>query len=249
VNTPSNFPPTKPDLRVLLDSTEQRTMAQTNCHQVGQIVSFDATKQTVSVQLQVLAVLADGSQVPYPLLTDCPVFVYSGGAAFITMPIAAGDPCLVLFNDRDLDNWFTTGNVVAPNSPRTHSLSDGLVLVGFRNLSNVIAGYSTTDVVIGIGTGKVAVKPDGTIGIANANGSVTVNADGSVTIVTTSGAFFKITTAGKLDLSIGGATFGAAMDALFTALTTWVNTGGTTPNPATVTALNAAKTLVDALLV
>ncbi len=39
-----------------------------------------------------------------------------------------------------------------------------------------------------------------------------------------------------------------ALDTLFTALTGWVNTGGTTPNAATVTAITAAKTLVDSLL-
>lgn len=229
MNTPPIAPPTKPDLRSLLDGTQQRTMAQMNCHQVGQVVSFDATKQTASVQLSVLAVLADGSQVPYPVLTDCPVFVYSGGGAVITMPIAAGDPCLVLFNDRDLDNWFTTGNVVAPNSPRSHSLSDGMVLVGFRNLSNVVASYSTADAVLQFAGSRVAIKANGNVEVVSANG-------GSVILTA------------KVGVSNGSGSLLSALDALCTALTSWVNTGGTTPNPATVAAIAAVKTSIDALL-
>lgn len=172
MNTPPIAPPTKPDLRALLDSSMQQTLARCNCHEVGSIVSFDAATQTASVQLQVLAVLPDGSQVPYPVLTDCPIFVNSGGGGIITFPIAAGDPCLVLFNDRDLDNWWATGNVVAPNSPRMHSLSDGLVLVGFRNKSNSISDYSTTQAEMRFAGAKVVVRSDNSAALLSSDGAL-----------------------------------------------------------------------------
>ena len=124
--------PTPPTLRSLLATFKQEVFEDLNCHAVGTITAFNATLQTASVQLSIPRVV-NGKVIPYPLLTDCPVFVPSGGGAALTFPIAAGDPCLVLFNDRDLDNWFTTGNMTPPNSNRMHSLSDGLVLVGVRN--------------------------------------------------------------------------------------------------------------------
>ncbi len=222
-------PPAKPQLRDLLNQHKQEIFGDFNCHQVGKIVSFDATKQTASVQLQILAVLPDGSQVPYPLLTDCPVFINGGGGATITFPITAGDTCLVLFNDRNIDNWFTTGNVVAPNDSRAHSLSDGLVLVGFRNASNPVASYSSTDVVVSFASSLITIKADGTVTLSGSGGHVTID------------------TAGKISLG-AGTTLKSALDDLCSTLTSWVNTGGSTPNPATVAAIAVVKAEFDAIL-
>lgn len=161
-----------PDLRATLDAFKAEISYDLNCHQLGSIVSFDATNQTASVQLSMY--IQNGNTVyRYPLLTNCPVFVMSGGSGFISMPIAPGDPCLVLFNDRDIDNWYATGSEAVPNSPRTHDLSDGLVLVGFRNLSNVISGYDTTELQIRNGPGKIAITADeGKVKMSNDVGSL-----------------------------------------------------------------------------
>lgn len=205
--------PTPPDFQSRLDDHSDEVLIKTNCHEVGRITAFDPAKQTASVQIMVLR-LVNGQPTQYPLLTDCPVFLYSGGTAYLSMPIAVGDPCLVCFNDRDIDIWFTTGNVTAPNSSRLHSLSDGMVLVGFRNLAKPVAGgVSTTDARIVNGTAVIGATPT------------------------------------KIDLHNAAGGAGGAGDLLFTALLTWVNTGGTTPNPATVTAITAAKTAWDALFV
>jgi hypothetical protein len=53
------------------------------------------------------------------------------------MPIQSGDTCLVLFCDRDLDNWFESGQITTLNSNRVHDLSDGVALVGIRHKQNV----------------------------------------------------------------------------------------------------------------
>jgi len=220
--------PTPPDLRSLLDSVKDEVYYGLNCAQVGKIVSFDAAKQSAKVQIQVLRTMG-AKQVPYPVLQDCPVFVLGGLGSLVTVPINAGDPCLVVFGDRDIDNWFATGNVVAPNSLRAHDLSDGFVLVGFRNLTASVANYSTTDAQLrnAPGTGLVGVGADGKIAIKSPADTLKNSLD---------------TLMDKLDQLCGN-------------LTAWVNTGGTTPNPATVTAitltrtqLTAVKTQIDSVL-
>lgn len=203
------FTPEAPDLRALLLALRMETSATLNCHQVGQIVSFDAVKQTASVQLAVLRTTPDGV-LPYPVLTDCPVFMLGGGGGVITFPIIAGDTCLVLFNDRDLDNWFSSGAITPANTPRLHDLSDGLVLVGFRNLSNPIPDFNTTDVEIKFAGGKIQV-------------------------------------ADKISINNAATSLKTVFDQLITALTSWVDTHGDTPNPTTIAALNAVKTLADSL--
>lgn len=140
----------EPDLAALLRASNIALLAALNCHQWGTIVSFDPTKQTATVQLAALRKvpeIVDGvpTYVPkqYPLLTDVPVFVASGGTGHLTFAITAGDVCLVLFNDRDFDAFWSTGTVAPPASVRMHDLSDGLALVGFRPLTKLIAGYYT----------------------------------------------------------------------------------------------------------
>lgn len=145
------------DLRALLQAHQQELFTTFNCHQVGSIVSFDAAKQTATVKIAMQRLVFNQPQgageqlqlfptiVEYPALVDCPVFVNSGGGSVLTMPVEAGDTCLILFNDRDFDTWFSTGSTVQPNTLRTHSLADGLILVGFRNLRNPVLSYSITD--------------------------------------------------------------------------------------------------------
>lgn len=159
-----------PDLTALLNDYRDHMLFRINCHQLGTIVSFNKTSQTASVALLVLRVVGDAT-VPYPVLVDVPVLTYSGGGAVLTMPIASGDTCLVLFNDRDIDNWFENGGTSAPNTDRAHSLADGLAIVGFRSKANRIANFSDTDVELRLGATKIGM--DGTQ-IDMRNGSYTV---------------------------------------------------------------------------
>ncbi len=137
--------PVPPNLRAVLDGLTQEIFDSLNCHAVGRIVKFDSAKQTASIQIGMLKQFPDRA-VPYPLLTDCPVVVLSGGLGSLTFPISPGDTCLVFFNDKDLDNWFSTGNEVLPNTQRKHSLSDGIALVGIRTRANPLSDYDMTAV-------------------------------------------------------------------------------------------------------
>jgi hypothetical protein len=187
-------------------------------------------------------------QVPYPVLADCPVMFLGGGVSSLRLPVAKGDPCLVLFNDRDLDNWFTSGNQVMPNSGRSHSLSDGLVIVGFRNKANVLKNFSPDNAELVLGDFKLSLAPDGTAQLVGKNGTtIQVKNDGTFAL-TAGSTTVNSTSAGKLSIANGGGSLKSALDSLCTALTSWVDTRGDTPNPATVIAINAAKTSLDNLL-
>lgn len=154
--TTPQAPVVEPDLLTLMELKIRDTLTSLNCHQVGTIQSFDAAKQTATVNLNVKLLVA-GSVKEYPLLVDVPVFVLGGGDRVVTVPIRKGDTCLVLFNDRDMDNWFATGAPAIPSSRRLHDLSDGLALVGFRSVANPVANYSTQDIEVRNGQSKIAV--------------------------------------------------------------------------------------------
>ena len=95
-----------PDLEDLLKQHKNEIFATMNCIQIGKISSFDTSTQSAQVELQVKRRISGETTIDYPLLIDVPVIVVQGSGAYIEMPINEGDYCLVLFNDRDIDNWW-----------------------------------------------------------------------------------------------------------------------------------------------
>ncbi|TDE17722.1 Gp138 family membrane-puncturing spike protein [Dyadobacter psychrotolerans] len=143
-------------------------MHDINCVQIGIVEQFNAESQTATIQLalkHIISIAPDGTQTlkERPLLVQCPVMVLSGGAGHIGMPVSKGDTCIVLFNDREIDNWFTAGGVQAPSSDRTHDLSDGIAIVGIRNSQNAIAGYMNNSIEIRYGSTSLMVKGAGVV--------------------------------------------------------------------------------------
>ncbi len=162
-----NLIPNEPSLKDLLDLLQKQILLSLSCHHIGTVQSFDATKQTATATinykktrfvLDATTGLYDPVLDDYPILVDCPVIVLGGGNAALTFPIEQGDECLVLFNDRSIDKWFSGGMGAAVATPRLHSFSDGLILVGLRSLPNVLEDYDTERAVLKNGSTMVGVS-------------------------------------------------------------------------------------------
>ena len=136
-----------PTQTTILDELKKSIFTNLNCVNIGTIVSFDSSDQTASIQLSIKSIESinpDGTRIlkDRPLLEKCPCVVLSGGDSYLTFPIKPGDSCIVLFNDRQIDNWFSSGDGSAPDTVlRKHDLSDGLAIVGIRNLLSKITDY------------------------------------------------------------------------------------------------------------
>lgn len=154
-------PQTQVQIRDVLDRTKDDVFYNLNCVQVGSIVSYDPSTNTASLQIAMKRQLPNNEIIDYPVLQDCPVFFLSGGQSYLSMPIEPGDSCLILFNDRNIDTWWATGQSNIPNTPRAHSLSDAMCLVGIRNQSNAIT--LKTDVIeINAANKKILIKNSST---------------------------------------------------------------------------------------
>lgn len=136
-------------------------MLNFNCHHVGTIQSFSSSNQTVTVTINYSKTFfqfntSTGAYVPmltnYPVIAECPIVNLRGGSTALTFPITVGDECLVLFNDRDLDNWFTGGTGSPNATARLHSYSDAIALIGVRSLANVLLNYDTVRALLRAGT-------------------------------------------------------------------------------------------------
>lgn len=164
-----------PDLKSLLDIFKQDILISINCHAIATVQSFNSVNQTIQAQVaytktfvnSTVPAAADNPSAPlietskpYPVLVDCPVVILQGGSSSLTFPIQPGDVALIFFNDRDMDNFITSGTAGGPtNTLRMHSFTDAIALVGLRTLSNPIIPYDTTRVSMNYGTTVVAAGP------------------------------------------------------------------------------------------
>ena len=176
-----------PDLSALIDLRIGKALGDLNCTTIGTIQSFDATTQTASISVNYKRKVGEVF-IEYPLLLDCPVVILGGGDSYLTFPIRAADPdndiqgdtCIVMFCDRDIDIWFDSGQILAPNSTRKHNLSDGIALVGVRSNLNMLASYNETKASLIDRTGeRLAQSGDTKTSMRTANHSGWLIMDGS----------------------------------------------------------------------
>lgn len=153
----------------------------------GIIKSFDAAKQTVTVQVAIRErVNLDGklSWKDIPILVDVPVCMPRAGGYVLTLPVQAGNECLVVFGDNCMDAWWQSGGVQNQIDMRRHDLSDGYALLGVWSQPRVIPGYSANSAQLRNDAGTVVIEVAGaavnvTAPSVNVTGSETVNVSGN----------------------------------------------------------------------
>lgn len=134
------------------------------------VQSFNATAMTVVVQCALLEnVRINGIQqsVDLGLISDVPIQFITGGTWSLTVPIQAGDECLLIFADGCIDAWFQSGGQQSRIDGRRHALSDAFALFGVRSQPRALPNYSTTamqlrsddgTVVIELGASEITIK-------------------------------------------------------------------------------------------
>ena len=156
--------------------------AQIHTSMPGQIVSFNAAKMTATVKpaIQAINTQNDGTRVPVTIaaITDGPVHFPAGGGFTLTFPVKAGDECLIVFNERSIDNWHQHGGQQAPSDHRMHDINDCVVHVGLRSQANPLTGVSTTGVQLRNETGTDYIQLDSTGITLKTNGVINLQAFG-----------------------------------------------------------------------
>jgi hypothetical protein len=192
LNIPQNLIPNEPELKDLFALFSKDLMLKLNCHAIGTIQSFDPAEQTAAATVNYRKTFKLPNEqgvyglttVPYPQLVDCPVIFLGGGGASLTFPVAQGDECLVLFNDRDLDNWFQGNLNAPPATPRLHSFSDAIIMVGLRSRPNVVQSFNSDNMQIKTGTLTVTFRKEGGVVIQNDIGNFIFEDNADVTFDT-----------------------------------------------------------------
>lgn len=132
----------------------------------ARVLSYDAAKQTVSVQPVVKDVyhVSDGTLQTrsYPTIPSVPVAFIRGGGYFFTVPIEEGDTGMLIFNELPIDRWRSTGQESHPVDARRHGLKGAVFFPCVRPRAQALTETGVDDhMVLGKEGGcQVHVKPD-----------------------------------------------------------------------------------------
>lgn len=93
----------------------------------GRIISYGGGRATVQPEQKYK--VADGRRLDMPIIVNVPCYFLGCEGRSITIPIKAGDGCLLLFAERSIDDWLLGGE---SDDPRKYDLTDAFALVGLQ---------------------------------------------------------------------------------------------------------------------
>lgn len=154
-----------PTLGHVIRASLGRAMADMRVAMPGRIEKFDKATQLADVKPLLKETYEDdtGTAVieSLPVIVNVPVYSAGGGDFALTMPIAQGDSCWLMFSDRSLDIWNESGGEQNPVDARRHDLSDAVCIVGVRPKAGKLSEYDGSAVELGkLGGPRVRVKGD-----------------------------------------------------------------------------------------
>lgn len=202
----------------------------------GIVQSYDPATQTAEIQIAIQRVKVDGTFEDIPLLPDVPVLWPRVGEGILHFPMAAGDTVLVVFAERDCDNFRGRAAIQPPASARRHSYADAVAIPGFRieTDSFVFDLVDAGSTVLQSGDSKVVLEPAGVVRVGRVGGTQDQPA--------VLGTEALAVVGGTLDKAV------AVIDAVTTGPVGIDSIGGqVTTHPALVAALATIKTALQAL--
>lgn len=185
------------DLRTSDETTQLREMIdrallRVNTAIPGVVESFDAATQTATVvpavQMRTLIDNEEAFVTPPPIVNAPVVFPFASVAGFaLTLPVRKGDPCIILFSQRAIDNWHELGGVQRPEEgvgSRHHDMTDAIVLLAAPPKPDVLGAWESQGIQMRnrAKTTHVTVRDSEAV-IVSGPSVITVSSSGEVSIV------------------------------------------------------------------
>lgn len=134
----------------------------------GKVISYDDVRRVVDIKPMLRKACMDGTQQEFPVLSSVPVAVYGTKGAGVKLPIAAGDYVLLIFSQRQTDDFFNNGQINNTQLSRQFHLSDAVALPGLFPQSWNEGTTGSGDIQIYNNGGKVTVTASGDIELGEA---------------------------------------------------------------------------------
>lgn len=159
--------------------------------------------QTIDVLPMINDTFDDGTALELPPILDVPVIFPSAGGGLLSFPVKVGDPILLIFSKRSLDEWMESRSLdevgFTPEDKRYYSLNDAVAFPGlypkktslspnptdvelkFNSMSIKLEAAGNLSLTNGNGSNSVDLASSGIVTLSNAGGSIVLNVDGSIT--------------------------------------------------------------------
>ena len=182
---PCRLMPNTPTQAELIRRAIQAHMEELHTAMPVRVISYNSSRETVDLVPQFGRSLKNDPQATDPFtLEDLPTFPDvpvawasgGGGSHFITFPLAKNDTGFVIFCERDLGVWRSTGQPGTTGDQRTHSLAGGIFVPALRpNKEKLGSGKVGSKLTIGSevflgSTGAAEALVKGSTFMANYNG-------------------------------------------------------------------------------
>jgi hypothetical protein len=132
----------------------------------GNIVKYDETTQIATVQPSFKSTYIDPLEVvSLPPISNVPVVFPRIGKKGVCFPVEVGDPVLLIFMQRSLDDWIDEGGEVEIKDTRLHNINDPIALPGLYPISGAMDPAPPKDAAclfgdkILIGNSKASTEP------------------------------------------------------------------------------------------
>lgn len=123
------------DLIDLVENMIYDKLADVHTITIAKIVKVN--NDTIDVK-PVFKRLVDGVEYEYPVFAKVPPIFLNGGSSYLSFPLAIGDNCLLMINERCFDNWYEGLDNNTPLENRIFDYSDAFALVGIQPKASAI---------------------------------------------------------------------------------------------------------------
>lgn len=129
----------------------------------GSIEAYEHSTQKARVKPMLKRGYVDGTFTSFPVISEVPVVFPSCGGASLTFPVNIGDPVLLIFSERTMDNWLVSGKESTSQVERQFSINDAIAIPGLLPFSSGSQSSNNTDVELTFNNQKIILKPNGNI--------------------------------------------------------------------------------------
>ena len=136
----------------------------------GTIETYDYKKRKATVKPLIKKKYIEGDTQELPILINVPVVFPCSKSAGIVFPLSRGDGVLIVFSERALERWKSSGDIVEPGDPRKFDLSDAIGIIGCFSFADKNLASNNTDLEIYHNGFKIVITEKGKIQLLGATG-------------------------------------------------------------------------------
>lgn len=179
--------PLNASINDVLEQVKSNIFSTLNCHNIGRIIEYNAETNTATIETMILRKFYNEILQP-SLIMDVPILTFGTKNARITMPNPVGCYVVLLFMDKNIDNFLETGEQHLSPTDRTHSISDCVALLTIDSSVDEQPLYDENALTLSNKQNYIKIKDD----------EIIINAPISVSIDSP-----EVTTTGNLNVGTG----------------------------------------------